>query len=116
MGSISNKTLTREGIRIMYSTVIDIKKSIKGDALMQMRLTAEKAFSNRAGSVKNSSKEPYQLIFKGGEKDYGCLDLGVAELGFTEGFLGQVDTWKWIDHEEPDESCDVLEVYRETVR
>lgn len=100
----------------MYSTVIDIKKTVTGDALAQLRQAAEKAFSNRAGSVKNSSREPYRLVFKGGEEDYGCLDLGVAELGFREGFLGQIASWKWIDHEEPDESCDVLEVYAEPVR
>ena len=35
----------------MYSTVIDIKKSVTGDALKQLQQLAEKAFSNRVGSV-----------------------------------------------------------------
>lgn len=100
----------------MYSTVIEIKKNVTGDALAQLRQIAERAFSNRAGSIKNSGRGSHRLVFEGGEKDYGCLDLGVAELGFTEGFLGQIASWKWIDYEEPDESCDVLEVYADPVR
>lgn len=100
----------------MYSTVINIKKSVTGDALKQLRQAAEKAFSNRAGSVKNSSEDPYKFVFEGGENDYGCLDLGVIDLGEMDGFLGQVDSWKWIDKEEPDESCDVLEAFAIPVR
>ena len=32
----------------------------------------------RAGSVKNSSSNPYKLVFQGEEKDYGCLDYDSA--------------------------------------
>ncbi len=99
----------------MYRTVIDIKKSVTGDALKQLQQLAEKAFSNRAGSVKNSSIDPYKLVFKGGEKDYGCLDLGVAELGFTDGFLEQVNSWQWLD-DDPRENCDVLKIYTARLR
>ncbi len=100
----------------MYSTVIEIKKSNTGEALSKIRQLAEKAFSNRAGSVKNSSSDPYKLVFKGEEKDYGCLDLGVVSLGDVDGFLRQVASWKWIDEEDPDESCDVLEAFAIPVR
>lgn len=94
----------------MYSTIIDIKKNVTGDALKQLRQAAEQAFSNRAGSVKNSSSDPYKFIFRGGEKDYGCLDLGVAELGEMHSFVCQVTSWQWLD-DDPNENCDVLEVY-----
>ena len=100
----------------MYRTEIEIKKNITGDALNKLRQLAEKAFSNRAGSVKNSSSNPYKLIFKGEEKDYGCLDLGVVNLGDAEGFLRQVNSWKWIDEEDPNENCDVLEAFAMPVR
>lgn len=94
----------------MYSTVIEIKRNVTEDTLSKLRAAAEKAFTNRAGNVKNSSKDPYKLVFKGDEKDYGCLDLGVAELGFTDGFLKQVTSWQWLD-DDPRENCDVLKVY-----
>lgn len=100
----------------MYSTVIQIKKSITGDALNRLRQAAENAFSNRAGSVKNSSADPYKLIFEGGEKEYGCLDLGVAILARAKGVLPNVDSWQWLDHDDPDENCDVLEAYAEPIR
>lgn len=100
----------------MYSTVIEIKKNITGDALNRLIQLAEKAFSNRAGSVKNSSSDPHKLIFKGGEKDYGCLDLGVVNLGDVDSFIRQVDSWKWIDEEDPGENCDVLEAFATPVR
>lgn len=94
----------------MYRSIIEIKKNISGEALDKLRQTAEKAFSNRAGSVANSSKDSHRLVFEGGEKDYGCLDLGVAELGFTDGFLRQIDSWQWLD-DDPRENCDILKIY-----
>lgn len=97
----------------MYSTVIEIKRNVTGDTLNRLRQVAEKAFSNRAGSVKNSSNDSYRLVFKGAEKDYGCLDLGVAMLARVNGFLPQVDSWQWFD-DDPNENCDVLEVYDAT--
>ncbi len=99
----------------MYSTVIEIKKNITEEALGKLRQAAEDAFSNRAGSVKNSSTEPYKFVFAGGEADYGCLDLGVAMLARVNGFLPQIDSWKWLD-DDPNESCDVLETYKVPVR
>lgn len=100
----------------MYSSIIEIKKVFRENPLTKLRQTAEKAFSNRAGSVKNSSLDSHRLIFKGGEQDYGCLDLGVAKLARVSGFLLEVDSWNWVDDEEPDESCNVLEVYSRPLR
>lgn len=98
----------------MYSTVIDIKKSVTGETLNQLRQAAEKAFSNRAGSVKNTSKDTHKLVFEGGEEAYPCLDLGVAHLARTGGFLEQVISWWWLDDEEPGDNCDILKLYART--
>lgn len=100
----------------MYSSIIRIKENVSGETLSELREIAEKAFSNRAGSVKNSGCESHCLIFRGGEKDYGCLDLGVAELGDMKRFVDQVDSWNWIDDEDPSESCDVLKIYAMPLR
>lgn len=100
----------------MYSTVIEIKKNITGDALDRLRQTAESAFKNRAGSVKNSGTDAHTLIFKGEEKDYGCLDLGVAMLARAKGVLPSIDSWQWLGFDDPGENCDVLEAYAEPIR
>ncbi len=99
----------------MYSTVIEIKSSITDDMLNKLHSVVESAFSNRAGSVKNSSNESHLFIFTGGEKDYGCLEVGMLTLKRVEAFLDCVNSWKWID-EDPDECCDVLKVFAAPVR
>ena len=99
----------------MYSTIIEIKSSITDDMLNKLHYIVESAFSNRAGSVKNSSNEPHLFIFTGGENDYGCLEVGMLTLKRVETFLNCVKSWKWID-EDPDECCDVLKVFATPVR
>lgn len=99
----------------VYSTVIEIKSSITDDMLNKLHSVVENAFSNRAGSIKNSSNEPHLFIFTGGEKDYGCLEVGMLTLKRVEEFLKCVNSWKWID-EDPDECCDVLKIFTTPVR
>lgn len=94
----------------MYSSIIEIKKNVPGETLERLRKTAEKAFSNRAGSVKNSSNNPYKFVFKGGEDKFGCLELGMLELKRENYVLNQIASWNWVDDEEPDENCDILKV------
>ena len=64
----------------MYSSIIEIKKTVPLEALAGLRRVAEEAFTNRAGSVKNSSNNPYKLVFRGGEDKFGCLELGMLDL------------------------------------
>ncbi len=94
----------------MYSSIIEIKKNVSGETLERLRKTVEKAFSNRAGSVKNSSNNPYKFVFKGGEDKFGCLELGMLELKRENDVLNQFASWNWVDDEEPDENCDILKV------
>lgn len=94
----------------MYSSIIEIKKSVPGEALVNLRRAAEKAFSNRAGSVKNSSDNPYRFVFKGGEDKFGCLELGMLELKRENDVLSQIASWRWVDDDDPGENCDILKV------
>lgn len=94
----------------MYSAIIEIKKSVKGEALRKLRGTAEKAFDNRAGKVDNSSTDSHRLVFEGGENAYPCLDLGTAFLDRETGFLKHVISWWRLDDEESCDNCDVLKV------
>ncbi len=94
----------------MYSSIIEIKENVPGELLSGLRKIAEKAFSNRAGIVKNSSNDPYKFIFKGGDELFGCLEVGMLELEDKHDFLSQVNSWQWIDDEEPGENCDILKV------
>ncbi|MCI9082151.1 MAG: hypothetical protein HFI70_07580 [Lachnospiraceae bacterium] len=65
----------------MYSTVIEIKKNVTGETLQRLCQMAENAFTNRAGSVKNSSKDPHRLIFKGGRTGLWLFRLGGCRVG-----------------------------------
>ena len=92
----------------MYRNVIDIRKEVPSDVLKRLVFMADKAFNNRAGRVKNISVSPYRFIYEGGEKDYGCLNLGMLSLYAKKDFVSNVLNWNWIDEDDPDESCDVL--------
>ncbi len=94
----------------MYSSIIEVKKTVPYEALANLRRVAEGAFSNRAGSVKNSSNNPYRFVFKGGEDKFGCLEVGMLELEDKHDFLEQIYSWHWVDDEEPGENCDILKV------
>ena len=94
----------------MYSSIIEIKKTVSHEALVGLRKVAESAFTNRAGSVENSSNNPYRLVFRGGEDKFGCLELGMLELKREDGVLNQIASWHWIDDDDPDENCDILKV------
>lgn len=94
----------------MYSSIIEIKKNVPGETLADLRKVAEKAFSNRAGSVENSSSDPYTFLFRGGEDQFGCLEVGMLELEDQQDFLEQIHSWHWVDDEDPGENCDILKV------
>lgn len=100
----------------MYSSIIEIKKTVPGEMLVNLRRAAERAFSNRAGSVRNSSDNPYRFVFRGGEDKFGCLELGMLELKRENHVLDQIASWHWIDDEDPSESCDILKVLAMPVR
>lgn len=93
----------------MYRSIIEIKKSVSEETLENLRRMAENAFHNRAGNVTNSSNDSHLFIFEGGEKDYGCLDLGVLSLGKSKTFLDNTHSWHWIE-DDPGECCDMLKL------
>lgn len=100
----------------MYSSIIEIKKSVNSEALAGLRKIAEKAFSNHAGNVENSSNDPYKFVFRGDEDQFGCLEIGMLELKQENNVLKQISSWQWIDDEEPSENCDILKVLSTPVR
>ena len=95
----------------MYKSGMEIRKDINPNRLDQLASIAERAFRNRAGRVKNVSLTPYCLSFEGGEKDYGCLELGMLTLKREKSFLECLSDWHWID-EDPDECCDLLQLFK----
>ena len=94
----------------MYRSIIELKKDISPDLLSQLKENIEAAFSNRAGTVKNTGTDPYYFVFSGGEDEYGCLDLGTLELKDDKLFSDSVLNWDWID-DNPDECCDLIELF-----
>ena len=103
-----NYNIKKKGRGLMYSMVIEINKNMPVDVLGQLKCIVENAFLNRGGNVKNTSKDNTKFEFKANEKERGCLDLGLVALVNNNLFMSNVDTWKWIDDENPDESCNVL--------
>ena len=95
----------------MYRTIIQFKKDTSVEELLELKEIAEKAFDNRAGKVSNVSLDLYTLIYQGGEEDRPCLDLGMLDLDDVPFFKDKVEKWDWIDEEDPDENCDVLEAF-----
>ena len=95
----------------MYRTIIQFKKDTSVDDLLKLKEMAEKAFDNRAGKLSNVSLDLYTLIYQGEEDDEPCLDLGMLDLRKVLFFKDRVEKWDWID-EDPNESCDMLEIFR----
>lgn len=100
----------------MYKSVIDIKKETPKDVLAFLVSLADKAFDNHAGRVQNTSLIPYRFVYEGGEKEFGCLEVGMLKLEKEDEFLACVSAWNWVDEEEPDESCDILKEMAVPVR
>lgn len=95
----------------MYSTEIEIKNDVSSEMLNQLKVIIENAFSNRVGIIRNTSNELYRFRFAGGDMERGCLDIGLLTLKDEKKFISNVSSWQWIDHEEPDESCDILKEF-----
>lgn len=99
----------------MYKSVIDIRKDVPNDVLKILVDMADNAFNNRAGKLRNTSVSPYRFIYEGGEREYGCLQIGMLSLEQEKDFLHCVSAWQWVD-DDPNESCDVLEEFATPVR
>ena len=94
----------------MYKNVIEIRKEVPHDVLKALAKVADHAFNNRAGKVQNVSTSPYRFIYEGGEKEYGCLEVGMLNLKRGPNFLPIVSEWQWIDDDQ-DECCDLLTLF-----
>ena len=98
----------------MYKAIIEINNNVSDDVLIATKNIIESAFDNRLGKVKNSSLEPYRLIFTGDENKYGCLEVGLFALKKHTDVLKNISSLQWID-KEPSESCDMLEVFSKSI-
>ena len=94
----------------MYKTIIRLNDNVSEEQLYILSQVIEKAFVNRAGSLKNVSTHSHEFIFQGDEAFYGCLNLGMFSLRRQKGFLDYIKAMEWVD-EDPDESCNMLDVF-----
>lgn len=99
----------------MYQTLIKIKKTTPSTKLKMLTTIITGLFNNRAGTVPNTSPDPYTLVFAGDDRDWACLDLGTLALEDVPGLLDYISECYWLD-EDPNESCDVLKVFATPVR
>ena len=94
-----------------YRSIIEIDRNISGDALTAITTVIESAFSNRAGTVRNASNDPYVFIFGGGESEWSCLGLGDFNVAENPIIKGKISSWKWVESNS-DECEDLLSLYR----
>ena len=99
----------------MYKNIITIKNDTPSEKLLSVCEIATNAFDNRADKLENTSKNPYILVFEDGDNYYACLEVGMFELRDNKTFMDCVQAWQWID-ENPDESCDMLQVFSITAQ
>lgn len=99
----------------MYKTIITIKDTVPAETMAKIQEIVPKAFNNRAGIVKNTSKLPNVFEFEGDNGSEACLDIGMFALKKVKGFLNCVQKWEWLEDDEF-ECCDMLEVFATPVR
>ena len=76
--------------------------------MIQKRLPKNR---NRAGNLKNHSNDPYEFIFEGeNEQSFNCIQLAIAKLTEPD-FMDFVNSWDWIDEDDPDDCCSVIDSY-----
>ncbi len=97
----------------MYRTIIELKQGLSDSEYARIKTLIERAFRNRAGSVKNSSQEKHLFVFETEEHDLFCC-LGIAILDLWEqGFDPYFEKWLWEEDEDPSENHDIQKVLRE---
>ena len=85
----------------MYKNIIDVRKDIPHDILKTLAGIADRAFNNLAGKVENTSDTPYRFIYRGGDREYACLEVGMLILKKQPNFLPYLELWNWIDEDAP---------------
>ncbi len=93
----------------MYKVIIELKKDISDETLTELTEIINKAFDNRGGKVVGTeTSSPYCFEFSGEKKRFGCMQLALVDLKRIKLFWDNVAVWKWIDVNNPRESCDVI--------
>ena len=93
----------------MYRTIIELKEETPKEIAKEIRQICIKAHDNFVGKVQIKDLSTKSFVFEGEEEDYACLNIGFLTLKEETMFRENVKTWQWED-EEPDESCDLLEI------
>ncbi len=95
----------------MYRTIIELKQGLSDSEYARIKTLIERAFRNRAGSVKNSSQEKYLFVFETEEHDLFCC-LGIANLSLDKkGFCSYFEKWLWEEDEDPSENEDLKKMF-----
>lgn len=93
----------------MYRTTIELKEDTPKETAKEIRQLCIKAHDNFVGKVQIKDISPLSFVFEGGEEAFACLNIGFLTLKEESLFRENIKNWQWED-EEPDESCDLLEI------
>lgn len=98
----------------MYRTIIELKEETPKEIAKEIRQICINAHDNFVGKVQIKDLSTKSFVFEGEEEDYACLNIGFLTLKEETMFRENVKTWQWED-EEPDESCDLIEILSKPV-
>ena len=99
----------------MYKTIIEFKNGLPEEKINELINLCNEAFDNRAGKAVGRMEKQNRISFEGGEDLYGCLGVGISDLYDISRLTQNVKSWVWID-DDPDECCDMLEVFARHAR
>ena len=93
-----------------YITTIYLKKDLSLEKCKELEAIANKEYDNVIGTIKNSSTDPYVLIYESNsDSEYCCDGQASFELYDRNDFRPYIDKWTYTDNVLPCESVsDVL--------
>lgn len=90
-----------------YITTIYLKKDLSLEKCKELEAIANKEYDNVIGTIKNSSTDPYVLIYEANDNTEWCCDgQAVVFLERRKDFTPFVEKWTYVDNVSPGESID----------
>ena len=100
----------------MQKSVIYFKRTLPEKVIQLLVSISNDAFNNREGKIVGNRESTYCLSYGGDESMYGCLQLGMLELGGKKDFCRFVIEWNGIGEEYPEENYSVWRIMEKSLK
>jgi|GEM_PF-1099171 len=109
MNVLSTK-LDEKGSQVSYRSTIIFPKTLEAEKLEKYRKVLNNAHDNRVGTILDSSRDPYVMIFEGaGEFAFQVNSLALSIMHSFEHITEEMKSWLWEDTKNPNENHDIKE-------